>query len=289
MTRKNLATILLRGVVIGVLLLWSVGPVLAGLATSLSTQTEINEQPAPLWPARPDFGNYAALLNPNFSVPGSVSGASEVKAFGTSLRNTLVSTTVTVVAVLVVCILAGYAFNRLRFPGRRVLFYGVIATLTVPAFALLAPLFRLLSDLKLMDTFPGLALIYLSALGPLAVWLFYNYTGDLPLEPEEAALVDGCNRWQSFVFVVLPQMVPGIAAITAIEVLSVWGQFLLPLLFAPTLATKPVTVLITEFVGKYSTNVPLISAAGMLALIPPALVALFLNRHIRGILSGWDK
>ena len=289
MIRKRLVPNLLRGAVIAVLLLWSVGPLLAGLSTSLSTQLELNQVPAPLWPAHPEFGYYAALLNPNFAVPGSVSGASEVKLFARAMWNTLAETAGTVVAVVVVCILAGYAFNRLRFPGRRILFYGVIVTLTIPAFALLAPLFRLFSDLKLMDTYPGLVLLYLSALGPLAVWLFYNYTGDLPLEPEEAALVDGCNRWQSFILVVLPQMVPGIAAITAIEVLSVWGQFLLPLLFAPTLATKPVTVLITEFVGKYSTNIPLISAAGMLALLPPALVALFLNRYIRGILSGWDR
>ena len=289
MTRKQLIPNLLRGIVIAVLLIWSVGPILAGLATSLSTQLEINQVPAPLWPPHPEFGYYTALLNPNFAVPGSVSGASEVKSFAHAMWNSLVETGGSVGAILVVCILAGYAFNRLRFPGRRALFYGVIATLTIPAFALLAPLFRLFSDLKLMDSYSGLVLIYLSALGPLAVWLFYNYTGDLPLEVEEAALVDGCNRWQAFVLVVLPQMVPGIAAITAIGFLSVWGQFLLPLLFAPTLATKPVTVLITEFVGKYSTNVPLISAAGMLALLPPALVALFLNRYIRGILSGWDR
>ena len=289
MTRKRFMPDLVRTAVIAVLLLWSVGPILAGLATSLSTQTELNQVPAPLWPAHPEFGYYAALLNPNFTVPGSSSGASEVKSFAESMKNTLVETVATVAAVLVVCILAGYAFNRLRFPGRQILFYGVIATLTIPAFALLAPLFRLFSDLKLIDTYPGMVLIYLSALGPLAVWLFYNYTSDLPLEIEEAALVDGCNRWQSFLLVVLPQMVPGIAAVTAIEVLSVWGQFLLPLLFAPTLATKPVTVLITEFVGKYNTNIPLISAAGMLALLPPALVALFLNRYIRGILSGWDR
>ena len=289
MTRKRLGPNLLRGAVIVVLLLWSVGPILASLATSLSTQLEISEVPAPLWPAHPEFGYYAALLNPNFAVPGSLSGASEVKSFAHAMWNSLVETGVSVGTILVVCILAGYAFNRLRFPGRRVLFYGVIATLTIPAFAVLAPLFRLFSDLKLMDSYSGLVLIYLSALSPLAVWLFYNYTGDLPLEPEEAALIDGCNRWQAFVLVVLPQMVPGIAAITAIEFLSVWGQFLLPLIFAPTLATKPVTVLITEFVCKYSTNVPLISAAGMLALLPPALVALLLNRYIRGILSGWDR
>jgi len=277
----------LRYIAILVLLIWSVGPIFVGLSTSLSTQAEINKVPAPLWPPHPNFKGYQALLVPN-SV-GNANISSEVSAFGKSMRNTLVATAMTVITVLFVCILAGYAFNRLQFPGRRFLFFFIIVTLPIPAFALLAPLFRIMSDLKLMDTYQGLVLIYLSAIGPLAVWLFYNYTADLPQEPEEAAMVDGCNRFQAFIYIVVPQMVPGIAALTAIVMLSVWGQFLLPLLFAPTLATKPVTVLITEFVGKYNANVPLISAAGMIALIPPAIVALFLNRYIRGMLSGWDR
>jgi multiple sugar transport system permease protein len=267
-----------------ILLIWSVAPILVGLSTSFSTQTEMSKVPAPFWPHRLNFQGYKTLLLSNTE---GVNITSEVKFFGIAMRNTIVVTVETVVIVLVVSILAGYAFNRLRFPGRKFLFYTVIGTLPIPGFTLLAPLFRIIANLKLMDTYIGLVLIYLSAIAPLAVWLFYNYVGDLPVEPEEAALIDGCSRFQAFLYVMLPQMGSGIAALTAIVMLNVWGQFLLPLLFAPTLATKPVTVLITEFVGKYTANIPLISAAGMLALIPPAIVALVLNRYIRGMLSGW--
>ncbi len=280
---------ILRVLVIIVLFLWSVGPILVGLATSLSTQTEITQVPAPLWPQKINLIAYESLLTSNTKVLSGTTIASEVKAFGTSMRNTIVAVVATVATALVVCILAGYAFNRLKFPGRRFLFYFIIGTLPIPAFTLLAPLFRIISDLKLTDTYFGLVLIYLSALSPLAIWLFYNYVGDLPIEPEEAAIVDGANRFQAFFYIVLPQMGSGIAAMTAILTLSVWGQFLLPLLFAPTLATKPVTVLITEFVGKYNANVPMISAAGIIALIPPAVVAIVLNRYIRGMLSGWER
>jgi multiple sugar transport system permease protein len=287
--KKNLWVNILFGLSILLLLIWSVGPVLVGLSTSLSTQVDINKVPAPLWPSKPNWQSYEILLTSNLREIGGVNVSDEVRAFSQAMRNSLISAAATVFAVLFFSIPAGYAFNRLRFKGRRVIFYTIISTLVLPAFALLAPLFRILSNIKLMDTFPGLVLVYLSAIAPLAIWLFYNYTGDLPIEPEEAALVDGCTRFQAFRYVVVPQMVPGIAALTAIVMLSVWGQFLLPLLFAPTLATKPVTVLITEFVGKYNTNIPLISAAGILAIIPPALVALFLNRYIRGMLSGWGR
>lgn len=278
----------LRFVAVMILLIWSVGPILVAFSTSLSTLVEINKEGAPLFPRQPNLENYRVLLSPAASRAPGTNLPFQVKSFRQSLGNTAVATLATVIATLVICISAGYAFNRLRFPGRQFLLYAVIITLPIPAFALLAPLFRIISDLKLIDTYPGLVVVYLSSIGPLVVWLFYNYVGDLPIEPEEAALVDGCNRFQAFIYVVLPQMVPGVAAITAITMLSAWGQFLLPLLFAPTQATKPVTVLITELTGKYTSSGPLISAAGMLALVPPALVALFLNRYIRDMLSGFN-
>lgn len=287
--RNNFGLRIVRGFVIFLLLLWSLGPILVGLATSFSTQTELNQVPAPLWPRHPNLAAYRALLSSNSSMPDLPNVTSEMRAFGTSLRNTLLAVLGTVAVTLVVCILAAYALKRFRFPGRNIIFYAIIATITVPAFALVAPLFRIISDLKLLDTYTGLVLIYLSALGPFSLWLFYNYIGDLPVEIEEAAMVDGANRMQTFLHIVLPEMIPGIAALTAILTLSVWGQFFLPLLFAPTLATKPVTVLITEFVGKYNRNVPVISAAGILALIPPAIVAIGLNRYIRGMLMGWER
>ena len=80
--------------------------------------------------------------------------------------------------------------------------------------------------------------------------------------PEEAALVDGCRRWQAFMRVVVPQMGSAIAAVAAILALSVWGEFLIPLLLTSTENSKPVTVLITEYVGKYTTNYPILAAAG---------------------------
>ena len=129
-------------------------------------------------------------------------------------------------------------------------------------------------------------LVFVSTTAPLAIWLFYNYTRELPQEPEEAALIDGCTRFAAFRRVVLPQMTSGIAALTAIVMLAVWGQFLIPLLLTSTQETKPVTVVITEFIGKYTTNYPLLTAAGVLAMLPPAIVALVLNRHIRGMLSA---
>jgi multiple sugar transport system permease protein len=168
---------------------------------------------------------------------------------------------------------AGYAFARLSFPGRRALFWAIVATTVVPVFTVIIALFGLMADAHLIDRKLGLVLVFVSTTTPLAMWLVHNHVKELPAEPEEAALIDGCTRWQAFWHVVLPQMRSGVAALSAIVVLSVWGEFLIPLLLTSTSASKPVSVVIPEYVGKYTTNYPLLSAAGVLALLPPAIVA----------------
>jgi multiple sugar transport system permease protein len=284
--RASPAARALRAIAIAAIIAWSLGPILIGIVTSISSQADAVAVPARWIPNDPNVDSYSALLG---GEPGQVftgGAASDASAFGQSLLSSAVVTVEATLAILAVSIAAGYGFSRLPFRGSRVLFWIVLGTLTLPLFTLVVALFRLMADLGLLDTQLGLVLVYVSALAPLAIWLFHNHCRDLPVEPEEAALIDGCTHWQAFRKVVLPQMRSGIAAVSAIIMLSVYVQFLIPLLLASTQNTKPVTVVIAEFVGKYSTNYPLLTAAGVLAIIPPAIVALALNRHIRGMLSG---
>jgi len=280
--KRSLASRIIRIAVIIATVVWSLGPVAVGLVTSLSTQADV--QAGTWWPKTLTLAAYRTLFT--LQQRGSVFVPSETNSFVRSMINSVTVTAETVPVIIVVALFAGYALSHLRFPGRRVVLVALVGALIIPIFALITPLFRIIADTRLIDTHLGLLLIYVSANAPLAVWLFFSYCREIPPEPEKAALIDGCTRFQALVHVVLPQMISGIAAIAAITTLFVWGEFLLPLLFAPTLATKPVTVLITEFVGKYSTNYPVLTAAGMFSLLPPAIVAIALSRHIRGLLSG---
>jgi multiple sugar transport system permease protein len=192
----------------------------------------------------------------------------------------------TTAVTLVVSTMAAYAFGRLRFRYGGAVLALLIGTMVIPIFVIVISLFQVLADAHLIDTKRGLVLVFVATLTPLATWLLYTQVKEMPHEPEEAALIDGCRRWQAFVRVVIPQMSSGIAAVAAILVLSVWGEFLIPLLLTSTMNAKPVTVQITEYVGKYTTNYPILAAAGVLALIPPAIVALLLNKRIAGMLAG---
>jgi multiple sugar transport system permease protein len=283
--RSSPAARLATAVAIAAIVAWSLGPVALGVVTSFSTQADVQAVPARWLPHHPTLDAYRSLLGGTSSARAGGT-ISERGAFAHAMGNSVVITLASTAAILCVAISAGYAFTRLPFRGRGALFWIIVATLIIPVFTVVIALFRLMADAHLIDTKLGLVLVFVSAQSPLAMWLLHNHVKELPPEPEEAALIDGCTRWQAFWRVVLPQMSSGIAALSAILMLAVWGEFLIPLLLTSTAASKPVTVLIPEYVGKYTTDYPLLAAAGVLALLPPAIVALVLNRHIRGMLSG---
>jgi multiple sugar transport system permease protein len=282
---RSPAAQLVRAVAITVIVLWSLAPIGLGVATSLSTPADVQAVPPRSLPHHATLDAYRSLLGGtgDSRAGGTVS---ETGAFAHAMWNSASITLMSTLAILCVAISAGYAFARLSFPGRGALFWASVATTVVPVFTVIIALFGLMADAHLIDRKLGLVLVFVSTTTPLAMWLVYNHVKELPVEPEEAALIDGCTRWQAFWHVVLPQMRSGVAALSAIVVLSVSGEFLIPLLLTSTSASKPVPVLIPEYVGKYTTNYPLLAAAGVLALLPPATVALVLNRHIRGMLSG---
>jgi multiple sugar transport system permease protein len=275
---------LLRALAILLIVLWSIGPVLLGLITSFSTQIEATEVPARWIPHHPTIGAYRALIGGS---SGSAYGTvTEAGTFSKAMLNSTQLALAATAGILIVTTMASYAFTRLPFRGRSGVYYALLATMTVPVFVVVVALFQLFAQFHLIDTKVGLVLVYIAALSPLATWILHNNVKALPTEPEAAALIDGCTPFQAFRKVVLPQMAPAIAALSAILFLSVWGEFLIPLLLTSTMNAKPVTVLITEYVGRYSTNYPILTAAGVLSLLPPAIVALLLNRRITGMLAG---
>jgi multiple sugar transport system permease protein len=273
-----------KAVAVLLILVWSLAPIALGISTSVSTQREVNAVPTRWVPHRPTLKAYRDLLEGNTGRAGGT--VTEAGTFERSMKNSAEIALAATVLVLVAATMAAYAFGRLRFRYGRLVMSLLIGTMIVPIFVIVIALFKLMANAHLIDTKRGLVLVFLATLTPLATWLLYTQVREMPVEPEEAALIDGCRRWQAFIRIVVPQMSSGIAAVAAILALSVWGEFLIPLLLTSTMNSTPVTVLITQYVGKYTTNYPILAAAGVLALIPPAVLALVLNKRITGMLAG---
>jgi multiple sugar transport system permease protein len=274
-----------RALSIAWIIAWSLGPVVIGFVTSISSQPDVRAVPARWIPHHLSLNSYRDLLE-GTSTQQSGGTVTEAGVFSHAMVASAEVALGATAAILIVATMAAYAFGRLRFVLGRTLFFAVLATMLVPVFVVAVTLFQVMADLHLIDTKRGLILVFVATLSPLATWLLYNHVREMDIGPEEAALVDGCRRWQAFLRVVIPQMASAIAAVAAIIALSVWGEFLIPLLLTSTSNSKPVTVLITEYVGKYTTNYPLVAAAGVLALLPPALLALILNRRITSVMAG---
>ena len=276
---------LLKTVTVLAIVVWSLAPIVLGVLTSISTQRDVASVPSHWLPHDATTTAYHELLE---GTQGGAAGGTVTEAgtFSRSMWNSTQLAIETTAVTLVVSTMAAYAFGRLRFRFGGAVLGVLVGTMVVPIFVIVISLFQVLADAHLIDTKRGLVLVFVATLTPLATWLLYTQVKEMPHEPEEAALIDGCRRWQAFVRIVIPQMSSGIAAVAAILVLSVWGEFLIPLLLTSTMNAKPVTVQITEYVGKYTTNYPILAAAGVLALIPPAIVALVLNKRIAGMLAG---
>lgn len=271
----------LRWLGIAFILLWSLIPLYWTLNTSLQTDAEVGAQPAHYLPPNPSLTNYRTLLTADTDVASSIRR---------SALNIFVECGAATVVTVALATLAAYAFARMTFRGRNVLFYSVLATMALPAYATLIPLYRIMSGLGLVNSYTGIVLVYVSGFLPLATWILHNYMASLPLSIEEAAQVDGASRMAVLWRIVLPLARPGIISTTIISFLFAWGQFLFPLVLSSDIATQPLTVVIASLQGRHEVPYSLLSAAGMLAILLPAAIAVALNRYlVSGLLAGSVK
>ena len=142
----------------------------------------------------------------------------------------------------------------------------------------------------MLDNMFWLCVIYVSSYLPMATWMITNYLSTIPKDLEEAALIDGCSQMGVFMKVILPLSTPILISVTLIMFLSTWSQFQIPLILASSMKTKPMAIVISEFVTKDSVEYGLIAAAGLISLIPPALAAVIFRKYlISGMVSGSVK
>jgi len=270
-----------RRVGIAFILAWSLVPLYWALNTSLQTDAQMSSKPAHYLPPTPTLHNYRTLLQGVGDIPD---------AMHRSTVNIFIECGAATIVTVVLSTLAAYAFARMRFRGRGILFYAVLATMAFPAYTTLIPLYKIMSYFGLVNTYTGIVLVYVSGFLPLATWILHSYMSSLPLAIEEAGRVDGAGRMQVLWHIVLPLAVPGIISTSIITFLFAWAQFLFPLVLSSDLSTQPLTVAIAALQGRHLVPFTLLSAAGIYAIAVPALLVAMLNRYIvNGLLSGSVK
>ena len=230
------------------------------------------------WPKQPTLENFFYVL----SRP----------AFGSTFFNSVFVSTLTVLFCLVIALTAAYALGRIKFRGRTGLLMAILGTSMFPQVAILSGMFELTRSLGVYNTYQGLIMSYVVFSLPFTVWILTSFIRDLPMEIEEAAMVDGASSFVILFKVFLPLMWPAIATTAILAFIGAWNEFLfaLTLTISPEVTTLPVYISRCRGESEHEIPWPNIMAASVLITIPLLIVVLFFqNRIVKGLTAGAVK
>lgn len=253
-----------------VLLLFALVPIAWLVLTSFKTRLQIFESP-PLIFFTPSFDSWEKLF-----LPGPLRQA---------LFNSIAVSTVTTFLTLLIGGLAAFGFSRFRFRGSASLLFAILAARLLPPINSVVVLYLVFTRFQLIDTLTGLVILYCALLVPIAVWLLRNAFDAVPVELEEAAMIDGCSRLQALWHVTLPLAAPGVAVTGLLMFIFSWNEFLFAYLFTST-DSVTIPVILAKAVGEYGVEWSDLTAQAALLLAPVLVITLLAQRRLLSGLSG---
>ena len=243
----------------------------------------------PQWiPKNATLDNYRTFFFP--SGTRAVVGSRAAEQTLPSMVNSLIAAGGTALINVLLGSLAGYSLARIRFPAQTSLLLLYVGSRMVPGVALIVPLYLTIKTYGLLDNVAALIITYLTFTLPFTIWLLKNYFQSIPRDLEEAALVDGCTWSQMLVRVLLPVATPGLVAAAMFAFMTAWNDYLFAVILTSTIASKTLPVVVAGFATDVTTERTLMAASGVLAVIPPLVLAFMFQRMIvQGLTSGAVK
>jgi multiple sugar transport system permease protein len=230
-----------------------------------------------------------------FSLADAVSWDNIVKAWtsvGMSqyFLNSVIVVACSVALLLLLGSMAGFALARLRFRGSSALFLGILAALFVPFQVIMVPLARIMADIGLVDTYPGLILAYVAQFLPFTIFLLTSYYSTVPPDIIDAARIDGNTVYGVYWRIMLPIGTPALLSVGVLNALFCWNDVLISLLMMPSAEHRTLMVGVTSLRGQYSDDIPTFASGVLIAAVPVLVVYLFLQRQIAdGVTAGSTK
>ena len=282
-------------------LLYILAPVAWLLSSSFQGESEITSRPPHWIPHEPTLENFAAIFEArdrqvtyeNRRQGDPATGGfipSTARNLIPSMWNSLVVAVSVVVLNLLVAVPAAYAMAKIRFIGRSTSIYFMLTTRVIPDIALVVPFFLFIRTFGLLDHLGSLVITYLAITVPFSIFILVGYFESLPDELDKAARVDGCSRLQTMTRVYVPLALPALVAVVLFTFLTSWNEFLLALMFTQTPKSQTMPIVVASFASDFTISFAFINAAGVLAVIPPVLMAVVFERYIvSGLTAGAVK
>ena len=230
------------------------------------------------WPEEPTIGNYSLY----FQVDGRSAdvGAAIARQFPRAIANSLIIGTAVMLLNLTCGSLAAYALSRLPFRGNLLLLLFYLGSRSVPGVAIMIPMYLLMRSYGLLDTHLSVILSHTTFTLPFTIWILKGYFQTVPQDLERAARVDGCTPIGALLRIFLPVTTPGLVAVGIFAFIASWGEFLFALLFTTTIASRPVTVLASDFAQELQVPFTVIAAGGVLVILLPLVLSFIFQRLI---------
>ena len=264
------------GVVLCVLIVWTLAPIYWMVVTSLKLNAEIYGEHVTLWPKNPTLDNYDVLFwKTNFLI---------------YFRNSVIVAVATTLLSLVCASFGAYALTRLHFPGRRFVARVLVYTYLMPSSLLFIPLLIIVRGVGLQNTLQGLVLSYLGFTVPFCTWLLMGYFMSIPIELEESAMVDGCGRLGVLVRIVLPLTVPALAVVAFFSFTLSWNEFIYASVLVSDLNVRTIPTGIPNFIVEDVFFWGPMMASTLISAVPPLVVYFLFQRFlITGLTLGAVK
>ena len=281
--------------------LYVLAPVAWLVSSSFQSEAEITSVPPHWLPHQPTAENFAAIFKVKEAVVtyenrkqgDTATGGfipSTAKNLLPGMWNSLVVALAVVVLNLIVSVPAAYALAKIRFIGRTSSIYFMLTSRVIPDIALVVPFFLFVQKLGLLDNLLSLIITYLAITVPFSIFILTGYFESLPDELDKAARVDGCSRFQTLTLVFLPLALPSLVAVVLFTFLTSWNEFLLALMFTQTPASQTMPIVVASFTSDFTISFSFINAAGVLAIVPPVIIAILFERYIvSGLTAGAVK
>jgi multiple sugar transport system permease protein len=273
-------------------IIFIVGPLIWVAVASIQGESELLRKPQRVFPENPTLDNYNYVFTGKIPTTLEVKGqtirsriSQEARLIPAALKNSFIVATAVMGINLLFGTLGAYTFSRLRFRGKIVTFNFFLGSRLIPVIAVAIPYYVIIQTMGLLDTYLSLILVYLALTLPFTIWFLTLYFNGIPEDFEDAALIDGCSRFQALVRVVLPIALPGLVAAAAFAFMTSYNEFLFARFLTQSIATHTGPVIIASIAGNPDASYTLISVAMTLGLIPPLILALVLRRWLTEGLS----
>ena len=289
-TKELLSKIFLNFLTL-LLIIFIVGPLIWVAAASIQGENDLLRQPPRIIPDNPTLDNYNYVFTGKIPTDYEVKGqlrsriSQEARLIPDALKNSFIVASSVMGINLLFGTLGAYTFSRLRFKGKIATFNFFLGSRLIPVIAVAIPYYVIIQTMGLLDTYLSLILVYLALTLPFTIWFLTLYFNGIPEDFEDAALIDGCSRFQALVRVVLPISLPGLVAAAAFAFMTSYNEFLFARFLTQSIATQTGPVIIASIAGNPDASYSLISVAMTLGLIPPLVLALLLRRWLTEGLS----